>query len=187
MPSDPKPKPKTRREKVQRILETALPELTGPEHPLHDRFREAYCQHAMANPDLSDAQVYREVANDPILTPTHRTSAKLILADPAVRARIRWLQQQQAARCLMTRDDVANYFVAVMRTPIAELTPEHRIAQKVEYHESGALKRIECPDKLAAAAHLMRMNGWDRPAGEGPPLVAAEAVLFAVIRGHFSA
>ena len=159
--------------------------LLGPEHPLQDRFTEAFVQHLLSNPEVGDSEVYREVANDTTLEPHHRRSAKLILMRPEVAARIHWLKEQQASRSEISRDELQSFFAAVIRTPIAEVTPEHRIAHKVEYHENGAVKRVEMPDKLAAAGHLMRMNGWDKAQTEGPSLHAAEMVVFAVVKGTY--
>lgn len=159
--------------------------MLGPEHPLQDRFREAFVQHLLANPELSEGEVYREVANDDRLQHHHRTSAKLILHRPEVAARVHWLREQQAKRSEISRDELSRFLAQVIRTPIGEVTPEHRIAQKVEYHESGAVKRIEIPDKLAAAGHLLRMNGWDKAVTEGPSLAQAEMVVFAVVKGTY--
>ena len=51
------------------------------------------------------------------------------------------------------------YLVEILKTPIGEVTAEHRLAQSYDA-KSG---KIELPNKLGAMQLLAKMCGWNEP------------------------
>ena len=56
-------------------------------------------------------------------------------------------------------DEAVQYLVEILKTPIGELTAEHRLAQSYDA-KSG---KIELPNKLTAMQLLAKMCGWNEP------------------------
>lgn len=154
-----------------------------PDKPLADRFHESLVQTVLSNPQYSPAKCYQIAARDPIPTPQHRYSAHAVLRIPAVSARLAHLRQQEAERGTMTRDELRTYLETIIRTPVGEVTPDHIIAEEVEFREDGTIRKIKLPDKLGAAKMLAQMHGWDRPAGDAVAHIDAQKVLVAVLNG----
>jgi Terminase small subunit len=77
----------------------------------------------------------------------------------SVAARIEELRARNAEKCQLSRDEVIQYLVEILKTPIAEVTADHRLAQSYE-PKSG---KIELPNKLGAMQLLAKMCGWQAP------------------------
>ena len=54
------------------------------------------------------------------------------------------------------RDQAIQYLVEILKTPIGEVTVDHRLAQSYDA-KSG---KIELPNKLGAMQFLAKMCGW---------------------------
>lgn len=153
-----------------------------PSQPLADAFHERFVQCALTHPQLANAKVYAMAAGEQP-HPEHRVSALMILRRPEVAARYRWLQQDEAKRGTMTRDDLRRFLEDIIRTPLSEIDADHKLAQKITYHDNGQPRVVEMPDKLRAAALLSEMNGWTMP--EGTEFLSdAAAVVFNILRNR---
>ena len=56
-------------------------------------------------------------------------------------------------------DEAVQYLVEILKTPIGEVTVDHRLAQSYDA-KSG---KIELPNKLGAMQLLAKMCGWNEP------------------------
>ena len=59
----------------------------------------------------------------------------------------------------MARAEAVQYLVEILKTPIGEVTADHRLAQSYDA-KSG---KIELPNKLGAMQLLAKMCGWQAP------------------------
>ena len=69
------------------------------------------------------------------------------------------LRARNAEKCQLSRDQAIQYLVEILKTPIAEVTVDHRLAQSYDA-KSG---KIELPNKLSAMQLLAKMCGWAEP------------------------
>jgi phage terminase small subunit len=88
-------------------------------------------------------------------------ASRLLSRNASVRVRIKELKEQFAQSCEMTREDLRNYLIEVLATPVGEITPSHRLCQA---HKTTAdMSEVKLPDKLRAAEQLAKMMGWNEP------------------------
>jgi hypothetical protein len=80
-------------------------------------------------------------------------------ANESVAARIEELRARNAEKCQLSRDEAVQYLVEILKTPIGEVTADHRLAQSYDA-KSG---KIELPNKLSAMQLLAKMCGWNEP------------------------
>jgi hypothetical protein len=80
-------------------------------------------------------------------------------ANESVTARIEEVRARRAEKCQVSRDQAIQYLVEIRKTPIAEVTADHRLAQSYDA-KSG---KIELPNKLGAMQLLAKMCGWNEP------------------------
>jgi hypothetical protein len=80
-------------------------------------------------------------------------------ANESVAARIEELRARNAEKCQLSRDEAVQYLVEILKTPISEVTADHRLAQSYD-PKSG---KIELPNKLGAMQLLAKMCGWQAP------------------------
>jgi hypothetical protein len=59
----------------------------------------------------------------------------------------------------LSRDEAVQHLVEILKTPIGEVTADHRLAQSYDA-KSG---KIELPNKLGALQLLAKMCGWQAP------------------------
>ena len=59
----------------------------------------------------------------------------------------------------LSRDQAVQYLVEILKTPIGEVTVDHRLAQSYDA-KSG---KIELPNKLGAMQQLAKLCGWNEP------------------------
>jgi hypothetical protein len=76
-----------------------------------------------------------------------------------VKARIAELKHRNAEKCEMALAEAVQYLVEILKTPIGEVTVDHRLAQSCDA-KSG---KIELPNKLGALQLLAKMCGWNEP------------------------
>ena len=69
------------------------------------------------------------------------------------------LRARNAEKSQLSRDEVVQYLVEILKTPIGEVTVDHRLAQSYDA-KSG---KIELPNKLGAMQLLAKMCGWNEP------------------------
>ena len=88
----------------------------------------------------------------------HQNACRL-RANESVAARIEELRARNAEKCQLSRDEAVQYLVEILKTPIGEVTADHRLAQSYGA-KSG---KIEFPNKLGALQLLAKMCGWNEP------------------------
>jgi Terminase small subunit len=88
----------------------------------------------------------------------HQNACRL-RANESVAARIEELRARNAEKCQLSRDEAVQYLVEILKTPISEVTADHRLAQSYD-PKSG---KIELPNKLGALQLLAKMCGWQAP------------------------
>ena len=86
-------------------------------------------------------------------------NAHRLSENEGVKARIEELRARNAEKCQLSRDEAVQYLVEILKTPIAEVTADHRLAQSYDA-KSG---KIELPNKLGAMQLLAKMCGWNEP------------------------
>ena len=70
-------------------------------------------------------------------------------ANESVAVRIEELRARNAEKCQLSRDEAIQYLVEILKTPIAEVTADHRLAQSYDA-KSG---KIELPNSFSKIAH----------------------------------
>lgn len=86
-------------------------------------------------------------------------NAHRLSENEGVKARIEELRARNSEKCQLSRDEAVQYLVEILKTPIAEVTADHRLAQSYDA-KSG---KIELPNKLGAMQLLAKMCGWNEP------------------------
>lgn len=71
------------------------------------------------------------------------------------------LREAASHKAGMERDDLVQYLVDVMKTPVGEITEMSVLCQ--EWRMSGEDVVVKMPAKLAAAKQLAEMMGWNKP------------------------
>ena len=59
----------------------------------------------------------------------------------------------------MAQAEAVQYLVEILKTPIGEVTVDHRLAQSYDAKNG----KIELPNKLGAMQLLAKMCGWNEP------------------------
>ena len=88
----------------------------------------------------------------------HQNACRL-RANESVAARIEELRARNAEKCQLSRDEAVQYLVEILKTPIGEVTADHRLAQSYD----AKTGKIELPNKLGAMQLLAKMCGWAEP------------------------
>ena len=83
-------------------------------------------------------------------------NAYRLRANESVAARIEELRARNAEKSQLSRDEVVQYLVEILKTPIGEVTVDHRLAQCDA--KSG---KVELPNKFAAMQLLAKMCRWN--------------------------
>ena len=87
-----------------------------------------------------------------------RQNACRLGANESLAARIEELRARNG-EVQLSRDEAVQYLVEILKTPIGEVTADHRLAQSYDA-KSG---KIELPNKLGAMQLLAKMCGWNEP------------------------
>ncbi|MES2920086.1 MAG: terminase small subunit [Verrucomicrobiota bacterium] len=90
-------------------------------------------------------------------------AASLLLRNIKVLAAIKATQQKAAEKAEMERGDLVSYLVEVIRTPIGQISENHRLCESWQMDPATGALRVRMPSKLAAAKQLADIMGWNRP------------------------
>ena len=117
----------------------------------HERFAQL-----VASGKHSDMEAFKQAgyANES----AHQNACRL-RANESVAARIEELRARNTEKCSYQGMEAVQYLVEILKTPIAEVTADHRLAQSYDA-KSG---KIELPNKLGAMQLLAKMCGWQAP------------------------
>ena len=94
-----------------------------------------------------------------VIPETGKGNAARLRDNESVATRIEELRARNAEKSQLSRDEALQYLVEILKTPIGEVTAEHRLAQSYDA-KSG---KIELPNKLGAMQLLAKMCGWNEP------------------------
>ena len=79
-----------------------------------------------------------------------------------VRKRIQELQQRNAERSEITREEALQWLADLIRTPIGSVGKDSSLVQAYEEDSEGKVK-VRLADKIAGLQTLCRMTGWNEP------------------------
>lgn len=88
-------------------------------------------------------------------------NAARLLTNAKVKAAHAAMREEAAARAGMTRDELVNYLVDVVRTPVGRVDATSPLAQEWRMDEKGMT--VKMPNKLMAAKQLADILGWNEP------------------------
>lgn len=89
-------------------------------------------------------------------------AASRMLGNVKVAEYLQRLRDEAARKAEFTRDDLVGFLVEVIKTPVASVGEQSRLAQKVKVDDAGMT--IEMPGKIQAAKQLAEIMGWNKPA-----------------------
>lgn len=88
-------------------------------------------------------------------------SASRLVKDKDVAARITQLRSEAAAKVQMTKEQLLEFLVEVVKTPAGNVTDDHRLCQS--YKHTDTERSLKIPDKLRAAELLSKLCDWQAP------------------------
>jgi hypothetical protein len=79
-----------------------------------------------------------------------------------VRERIQELQEQNARKSALSREEALQWLADLIRTPIGSVGKDSQLVQAYEEDGQGNVK-VRLADKIAGLQTLCRMTGWNEP------------------------
>jgi Terminase small subunit len=110
---------------------------------------------------LSRAEAYRKAAGARAGKNSDANSDDWLNAR-GVRKRIQQLQERNAERSEMTREEALQWLADLIRTPIGSVGKDSPLVQAYEEDSEGNVK-VRLADKIAGFQTLCRMTGWNEP------------------------
>ena len=110
---------------------------------------------------LSRAEAYRRVAGARAGKNSDANSDDWLNAR-GVRKRIQGLQERNAERSEITREEALQWLADLIRTPIGSVGKDSPLVQAYEEDSEGKVK-VRLADKIAGFQTLCRMTGWNEP------------------------
>ena len=110
---------------------------------------------------LSRAEAYRRVAGVRAGKNSDANSDDWLNAR-GVRKRIQELQERNAERSEITREEALQWLADLIRTPIGSVGKDSPLVQAYEEDSEGKVK-VRLADKIAGLQTLCRMTGWNEP------------------------
>jgi hypothetical protein len=110
---------------------------------------------------LSRAEAYRRVAGVRAGKNSDANSDDWLNAR-GVRKRIQELQERNAERSEITREEALQWLADLIRTPIGSVGKDSALVQAYEEDGEGKVK-VRLADKIAGFQTLCRMTGWNEP------------------------
>ena len=111
----------------------------------HERFAQL-----VASGKYSDMEAFKQAGYSARLGSAE--CSRRLSENEGVKARIAELKARNAEKCEMARAEAVQYLVEILKTPIGEVTSDHRLAQSYDA-KSG---KIELPNKLGAMQLLAK-------------------------------
>lgn len=85
-----------------------------------------------------------------------------LVRNEKVRAEIARLKGESAALSDMTREEMVDYLISAITTPIEQIGPESPLCEEYTVEDSGKIK-VKSVSKLAALKELARITGVGEP------------------------
>ena len=120
----------------------------------HERF----CQAVASGKTLVEAYAH---AGYKVKKKVAEASASRLSKRADIAARIQEICAKQGDKAEMTRDELRRYLIEVLQTPIGEINVRHRLCHTYRHTDDGV--EVKMPDKLRAAAELIKLCGWAEP------------------------
>lgn len=131
--------------------------------PQHEAFAQAVAE------GLSAAAAYRrEISNECTYESSVQAASKL-MADFNVRSRVEELRSSfeeiLVDRLGVKQETLARYLMAVIQTPLADVTVDHELCQEYSRTDGDKVttEKVKMPSKLEAMKQLISMAGWNAP------------------------
>ena len=80
----------------------------------------------------------------------------------SVRERIQELQERNAERSEITRQEALRWLADLIRTPIGSVGKDSALVQAYEEDSAGNVK-VRLADKISGMQQLSKMTGWNEP------------------------
>lgn len=131
--------------------------------PQHEAFAQAVAE------GLSGAAAYRREISSKCTYESSVVSASQLLADPNVRLRVDELrcsfEEVLINRLGVKQETLARYLMAVIQTPLADVTVDHELCQEYSRTDGDKVttEKVKMPSKLEAMKQLVAMAGWNAP------------------------
>jgi hypothetical protein len=138
-------------------MKTAKKKVVRKDRPINDRMRR-FCELVVSGHKAGRAYEMAGYANRGALADVE---ACKLLRKPKVAEYLNLLREQASAKAEFIRDDLVGFLVEVIKTPVASVGQESRLAQKIKVDDTGMT--IEMPGKLGAAKQLAEIMGWNKP------------------------
>jgi hypothetical protein len=139
-------------------MDKAAAKKTKAETPITDRMRRV-CELVVAG--MPAGRAY-ERAGYSARGDVADQAASRLLGTVKVASYLEQLRKEAARKAGMERDDLVQYLVDVLKTPVGKIDANHVLAQEWSMDEAGGIK-VKMPAKLAAAAQLAAIMGWNKP------------------------
>ena len=104
--------------------------------------------------------------------------------------RIAELQEIGERKTVAGRVELAEFLTSIIRTPVGEVNEKSPLAQEKTTRKSGkdeTVETVKLPDKLAAAAQLAKMMGYNEPEPDdgksGPRFQVDQVVFMKLVQG----
>jgi hypothetical protein len=134
-----------------------MPALLNPRH-------EAFAQFVVNGLDKRVA--YRRAATKngrggPGKPENDRIHAAELMRMKGVKERIQELQEVNARKAQMSRDEALAFLADAVRTSAGAVDPDSWVVQSVKRSEDGTVVEIKLPDKTQCISQMARMCGWN--------------------------
>jgi hypothetical protein len=133
-----------------------MPALLNPRH-------EAFAQFVVNGLDKRVA--YRRASKNgrggPGKPENDRVHAAEFMKRKGVKERIQELQEANARKAQMSRDEALAFLADAVRTSAGAVDSDSWIVQSVKRSEDGTVVEIKLPDKVQCVAQMARMCGWN--------------------------
>jgi len=83
------------------------------------------------------------------------------LRNVEISERVAEIKNETSEKNSMTKQQLLEYLVDVLKTPAGDVTDGHKLCQSYKHTESE--RSIKIPDKLRAAELMAKMCGWNEP------------------------
>lgn len=125
---------------------------------LKNQRHERFCVEVVAGAHYGDAYTKAGFKAKPSVA---AVNGSRLAKTKLVKARIAELKAKQSDKSEMSRDELRRYLIEVLQTPVGEINIKHRLCQS--YREGDDSLEVKMPDKLKAAAELIKLCGWAEP------------------------
>jgi hypothetical protein len=127
-------------------------------NPRQAKFAELY--HRYGNATRAYGEAYDSPKTDGGTFPNWvSVDGNRLLRNEKVKAEVARLKGETSALSALTREEMTDYLVSAITTPVGEIGPDSPLCEEYEVKPDGSVK-TKCVSKLGAAKELARLCGW---------------------------